>query len=191
LDHGDASGVAIMLFWIGLLPAVPAIAVVAAGALLDNDLLRWAGIPVGIATGVFLAWWLGRIAYRRLQTRGPEMLYLLRARKPSRAKTGQAQPSVVDAMSRKQRIIFTLCVSLGWLPLFPQGLAPLGIKLAGAHETRVWFLALYLPEAWQWPTIAFMIALGLLTYGVAVRLYWAHNTHRRLASASPQDSARA
>jgi ABC-2 type transport system permease protein len=29
---------------------------------------------VGIAIGVVLAWWWGRIAYRRLTARGPEIL---------------------------------------------------------------------------------------------------------------------
>ena len=34
------------------------------------------------------------------------------------------------------------------------------MKLTGDVE-RVWFLALYLPGKWQWPTIAFMALLGI------------------------------
>ena len=37
---------------------------------------------------------------------------------------------------------------------------PAAMKLSG-DVARVWFLALYLPEPWQWPTIAFMALLGI------------------------------
>ncbi len=50
---------------------------------------------------------------------------------------------------------------------------PLGIKLSGGDDP-VWFLALYLPKAWQWPTIAAMVALGLATYGLVARTYLRH-----------------
>ena len=36
--------------------------------------------------------------------------------------------------------------------------------------TRSWFLALYLPDAYQWPLIAAMIALGLSMLGAGVSL---------------------
>jgi len=74
LDQGNSGGRAIYLFFLRLVPALPALAAVLAGTLLKNDALRWAGIPTGIGTGIVLAWWLGRIAYRRLEARGPELL---------------------------------------------------------------------------------------------------------------------
>jgi ABC-2 type transport system permease protein len=40
----------------------------------DNPVLRWSAVPLGIAIGVVLFWWWGRIAYRRLAARGPEIL---------------------------------------------------------------------------------------------------------------------
>ena len=52
------------------------------------------------------------------------------------------------------------CLALCWIPLFPQGLVPAVMKLTET-PTRSWFLALYLPDAYQWPLIAAMIALGL------------------------------
>ena len=36
--------------------------------------------------------------------------------------------------------------------------------------TRSWFLALYLPDAYQWPLIAAMLALGLAMLRAGIRL---------------------
>jgi ABC-2 type transport system permease protein len=36
--------------------------------------------------------------------------------------------------------------------------------------TRSWFLALYLPDAYQWPLIAAMIALGLAMLAAGLSL---------------------
>lgn len=52
------------------------------------------------------------------------------------------------------------CLSLCWIPLFPQGVVPAIMKLSEA-PTRSWFLALYVPDALQWPVIAAMVVLGL------------------------------
>lgn len=64
--------------------------------------------------------------------------------------------------------------SIGWLPLFPQGLAPAIFKIIGLDE-RAWFLALYLPEPYQWPVIFFMILSGLALYGAAIALPMTHS----------------
>jgi hypothetical protein len=60
------------------------------------------------------------------------------------------------------------CWWLCWLPLFAQGVAPLIMKVAGT-PARSWFLALYLPNPYQWPMIAAMIAAGLTMLTTAVR----------------------
>lgn len=60
--------------------ALPVVAVVLTGQLAHISWLRWLGAPVGLAVGGTLAWWWGRIAYRRLDTRGPEILAKVRAR---------------------------------------------------------------------------------------------------------------
>jgi ABC-2 type transport system permease protein len=54
--------------------ALPVVAVLVAGSVTDSAVLRWAGVPVGIAMGIVLAWWWGRLAQRRLAQRGPELL---------------------------------------------------------------------------------------------------------------------
>jgi hypothetical protein len=62
-----------------------------------------------------------------------------------------------------------VCLALCWTPLVPQGLVPAIMKLTET-PTRSWFLALYLPDALQWPMIAAMIALGLAMLRAGLRL---------------------
>ncbi|WP_370935256.1 hypothetical protein [Amycolatopsis sp. cg13] len=57
-----------------VLGALPVVALCVAGKLADLPVLQWLGIPVGIATGVALAWWWGSLAQKRLVERGPELL---------------------------------------------------------------------------------------------------------------------
>jgi ABC-2 type transport system permease protein len=62
---------------IGLLLAVgalPVVAVLVVGQQLGLPAVSWLGVPVGIAVGVLLFWWWGRIAVSRLTNRGPELL---------------------------------------------------------------------------------------------------------------------
>ena len=69
-DDGQMVG---MLY--GMLAATALVAGPALGAAL---LWSWWGLPVGLVTG-WLAWWgFGRLAGRRLEVRGPELLSLLR-----------------------------------------------------------------------------------------------------------------
>jgi ABC-2 type transport system permease protein len=60
------------------LSAVPPGAVLIIGSVTDSAVLRWLGVPIGIATGIGLAWWWGRLAYRRLAARGPELFDIVR-----------------------------------------------------------------------------------------------------------------
>ncbi|MEU0521695.1 sensor histidine kinase [Streptosporangium sp. NPDC006007] len=80
---------------------------------------------------------------------------------------------VRPSMPRWKLAVVGLGWGLGWLPLFPQGLVPMVLKLTG-QDVRSWFLALHLPEPWQWPMIVFNIALGLTMYGLAISLPIVH-----------------
>ncbi|GIH71186.1 sensor histidine kinase [Sphaerimonospora thailandensis] len=69
----------------------------------------------------------------------------------------------------------SVTIAVGWtlaaVPTFPQGFVPMVIKLTGNGETgKSWFLALHLPESFQWPVIAGMIALGGAMYTAAALL---------------------
>ncbi|MFG1612264.1 hypothetical protein ACGFI3_05875 [Nonomuraea wenchangensis] len=146
------------LAWL-VLVAVPATALPTAGAILLDP---WAGIATGVLTGVLCAWGFGRIAYRRLESHGIELLNLMKHGPAPKAD----KPTTAD-LPIQHRIGVTICYTIAWLPLFPQGLVPMVMKIIGIQD-RSWFLALHLPPIWQWPTIIFMIALGLLMYGYAV-----------------------
>ena len=179
LEQGNSGGQAMYLFFLGLLPPLPALAVVLSGTLLENDLLRWTGSLVGLVTGIGVAWWFGHIAAQRLEKRGPELLSLMRHGKSQEVREttpGKAvvRPTFLSTMPQwKQFVFFMLCPALGSLIFFAQGLVPLIIRLSGSH-TRVWFLALYLPAAWQWPVIIFMLLLGLAIFGTMIPLYLTH-----------------
>ena len=60
----------------------------------------------------------------------------------------------------RRQALAGLCLGLCWIPLFPQAVVPAVMKLSDA-PTRSWFLALYLPDALQWPLIAAMVGAGL------------------------------
>ncbi|MFC5821278.1 hypothetical protein [Nonomuraea harbinensis] len=146
------------LAWL-VLCAVPATALPAAGAILLNP---WAGVATGVLTGALSAWGLGRIAYRRLENHGIDLLNLMK-----HGPAPQADKPTTADLPIQHRIGVMICYTIGWLPLFPQGLVPMVMKIFGI-DNPVWFLALHLPPIWQWPVIIFMIALGLLMYGYAI-----------------------
>lgn len=60
------------------LSAVPPLVLLIVGSATDTAVLRWLGVPVGIATGIGLAWWWGRLSYQRLVARGPELFAIVR-----------------------------------------------------------------------------------------------------------------
>ncbi|MFF0308842.1 sensor histidine kinase [Streptosporangium sp. NPDC004379] len=80
--------------------------------------------------------------------------------------------------------VLVLGWGLGWLPLFPQGLVAMCMKIFGS-DAKSWFLALHLPEPWQWPMIVFNILLGLTMYGAAMVITSAHSHRRLIERAGP------
>ncbi|GAA2844134.1 hypothetical protein GCM10010517_00180 [Streptosporangium fragile] len=78
-------------------------------------------------------------------------------------------------LPRRKAVVVALGWGLGWLPLFPQGLVVMVMKINGVKEGFSWFLALYLPEPWQWPLIIFNIALGVCLYVAAMGIPIQHS----------------
>lgn len=161
LEHGDTTGQANLMFWGGLLMAIPPAAVLIVGTVRDDVVLRWLAVPVGVATGVLLAWWLGRLAIGRLLARGPELLFLMR--------TGRSSNAVRIEMPKREAWLAVACWTFGSIALFPQGVVPIIFMLTGV-DVRSWFLALYLDDAFAWIVAGAMVLLGSWLYYVAVRL---------------------
>jgi len=73
------------------------------------------------------------------------------------------------AAPARRELVAGACLGLCWLPLVPQGLVAAGFKTFDV-PTRSWFLALYAPDAAQWPLIATMTTLGLAMLGTGIAL---------------------
>lgn len=156
-DEGSASGLVYAMLALCALTAAP--------AGLVAWLYGWPGVPVGVVTGLLCAWGFGLLAQRRLSAQGPELLDLMR--------TGRRPTNTPYNLPKRERIITAICWGFGAIPLIPQGIVPGIFKLTGAGS-RGWFLALYLPEWLQWPTIVFMTLLGLTMSGLGLWIPWRH-----------------
>jgi len=97
---------------------------------------------------------------------------------------GENGPGCKSSLPRGKAAIVGICWGLGWLPLFPQGMVTMIMKLIGS-EHRSWFLALYLPEPLQWPLIVFNILLGLSMYAAGTIIPTMHARQQRLAEVLP------
>ncbi|GAA1730027.1 hypothetical protein GCM10009734_38850 [Nonomuraea bangladeshensis] len=87
-------------------------------------------------------------------------------------------------LSRNKTILVGLLWATAWCPTFPQGFVAAIFKIFGVEE-KTWFLALYMPEPWQWPTIIGMITLGLTMHIIAIRIPAVHNRERWMMEATP------
>jgi ABC-2 type transport system permease protein len=148
----------VLLTFLSPLAAIPPLLVVAATAQ-TGGLVVWLGIPVGLATGVLAAWALGTVAASRLSRRGPEVLERLRARP---APVSRQRPH-----DRKRLPVSAwIAILIGCLALFPQSLVPALIILSGS-DTRLWFLAMYLPPDLRAVGVAIMAAVGVAAFAAA------------------------
>ncbi|WP_206067189.1 sensor histidine kinase [Nonomuraea composti] len=80
-----------------------------------------------------------------------------------------------DKLPRGKAIAVALLWCTAWCPSFPQGVVPAIFKIFGVEE-KSWFLALHVPEPWQWPVIFAMIAVGGTMYVMAHHLRANHES---------------
>lgn len=169
MDHGNAIGGAFAMLVSALVLTAPALVPVIIGTVIDNDEVLVAGVAAGVVTG--RVYWVvfARMARRRLLTHGPELLMLMRAGKelPPAVAAGSATGlSVLKTMPKSRRRLLWGSFGAGCIALFPQAVVPMAMKLSG-NVAKVWFLALYLPSSWQWPTIALMMLVAVIAFAVA------------------------
>lgn len=167
---GDATGLYFAMLFATVLTAAPPTVLLVLGSANDVPALTWLAVPAGLLTGAGCAWAFGRAAYRRLRDRGPELLQLMRVGPRPPTATREASGNPVEMMPRHRQALLSVCVTLGMIAAVPQGIVPAVMKLTGQTEP-VWFLALYAPEAWQWPVVVAMVLLGLALLLVAFQLY--------------------
>lgn len=96
-DSGDNQ----VQVWVALvaLPVLSAPAVLAA-VFLGLSGLPWLAVPVGLLNGGLAAWWLGRIAYLRLEARLPETFARIRYGKEIALGTVPSRGSWLDRLER-------------------------------------------------------------------------------------------
>jgi len=160
-----------------ILLAAPAAAVVLIGFRTGNATLGWLGVVAGLVLGACYAWLFGRLAYRRLETAGPEILDLMRKGVRAEVKisgeeeTGEeAEPEKKDDLSGGQNALVALFVLVGILLVIPQGLVSLALSLFGAPLPG-WFLVDHVPSGLRVLTALGSIVLGLCSFGVVVLLH--------------------
>ncbi|NIK55389.1 hypothetical protein [Kribbella shirazensis] len=166
LNSGENEGETMGIVYVMLV----LVATTCAPALVVALYFGWWGVPVGVLSGVLAWWYFGRVAARRLDARGPELLTLLRH---GRSPAEQAKKTAgLEALPKWRRTLAGFCLGFGAIPLFPQAVVPAVFKLTGNHDTKSWFLALYQDGPWQWVVIALMGALGLSMYAFGGLTYY-------------------
>ncbi|MFI7616623.1 hypothetical protein ACIBP6_35890 [Nonomuraea terrae] len=156
------------LVWamIGLIAvcALPSAAVVVAGLVLDVIAVQWAGVALAAVTGAGYAWLFGRIAYRRLQTAGPELLLRLRT---GQSAVARQRAAPVPGQGRR-RLVIGLCLGIAWSPLLSATLSLISLVTRTPSRT-FWTFPLWLAPAFRVPTVIALVALSLLLYTIAIR----------------------
>jgi ABC-2 type transport system permease protein len=168
LNSGENEGETMGLVYVMLV----LVSLTAAPALFAALAWSWWGIPVGLATGVLTWWYFGRLAVRRLERRGPELLTLLRhGRQPGQQAAASSLSSKMAQLPQWRRTVAGLCLGFGAIPLIPQGVVPAVFKVNDVRA-KAWFLALYVAPGWQWPVIFGMALLGLGMYAFGGLTYY-------------------
>ncbi|MFG1943552.1 hypothetical protein [Nonomuraea sp. NPDC048826] len=151
-DDGSLTGLAYLMLLLVAATAAPA-AVVAA-------MYGWAGVAAGAATGALCYWGFGRLAERRLEAQGPELLHMMRTGRRPETKSSFKMPE----MPKTAQAVTYTCWGLAMIPLFPQGIVAT-VFLANGMYRHSWFLATYMSPGLRWPTAIGMIAIGLTLLG--------------------------
>ncbi|WP_156757689.1 hypothetical protein [Actinokineospora pegani] len=165
---GSTGLVAWAMLPLSLLTVLPAAVFPLVGMLLDSPALQWAGVPVGLATGVLSLVLGGALAHRRLADQGPELFARMRSGPQSTIDfTGWAAGGRAPAAAAPQRPMPLVKASLVWalyLVGFVTLVAQVGVASvlsANGATVRAWFLALYLPQGQRPAVLAALAALAV------------------------------
>jgi ABC-2 type transport system permease protein len=119
-NEGETMGIVYLMLVLVSLTAGPALVAALAWS--------WWGVPIGVLSGVLAWWYFGRLAARRLDRRGPELLTLLRH---GRSMIGEIKRSNLEKLPRWRRTAAGFCLGFAAIPLFPQAVVPAIFLLTG------------------------------------------------------------
>ncbi|RWS44618.1 hypothetical protein EKA14_02170 [Bacillus mycoides] len=159
-----------------LATAIPALLVVWIGTLLHIEPLQWLGVPTGICTGVFLAWWLGRIAYLKLEKSGPELLFAMKSgMKILRDDNKEKNNRMAAELPKKKLAVVVLLVFMGIFFLIHQSIIPLIFEIFSVDEkVRLFFLPRYFSHIVRIPIIVVFAVLGIASLYKAILIKKRH-----------------
>lgn len=117
---------------------------------------------MGLCTGLLISWYFGRLAYRRLESRGSDILSIMQSGGITQTvdnKVAQTDETLSN-LSAGKSVLVGLLVTMGIIFTLPQGIVPIMLKLSGV-KVRSWFIALYLPENVQLLICIFFVLAGV------------------------------
>ena len=182
LERADTTGQSQVLFWVGMLPAAPALGVVFLGEHFDMPWLTWAGLPVSVVTGVVVARLLGTLATKRLISHGSDLLHTMRTGRATVTRTASGEAA------KKGSTMEGLSWGLGSILLIPQGLIPLVFILTDV-KVKSWFLAMYVPPVWGVPIAVLGIIGGIYLYARAIMIKVNNRAGRARNAETPVEPA--
>ncbi|WP_126638959.1 hypothetical protein [Embleya hyalina] len=169
LDHGNVTGQAfVVLIGIGAVTC-PGFGVMWVGERVGSASTVGVGAVLCVLVACLSALYCGRRARRTLIARGPELLHLMRTGSNSDTSRAGATSPVGERVGQRHPMVW-MCAVLGLIACVPQALVPTIMKINGTIAP-VWFLALHLPNNWQWLVIGFMYGLGIMLLGLSGILY--------------------
>ncbi|MGH0827140.1 MULTISPECIES: hypothetical protein [Bacillus] len=145
-----------------LATTIPALLVVWLGILLHVQFLQWLGLLTGICTGMFFAWWFGRIAYLKLEKSGSELLFEMKnGMKILHGDNKKKDNGKAVELPKKKLAIVVLLVFMGIFFLIHQSVVPLIFEIFSVDEkVRLFFLPRYVPHIVRIPIIILFAILG-------------------------------
>jgi len=152
----------LLLLALLFIATIPTLVILTLGTLLHQNLLKWTGVPVGLCTGLLIAWGLGKLAYSRLEAHGPDILSfmqcggIVQSVDYNEAETEET----FSNLSAGKSVLVGLLVTIGIIFTLPQGIVPFILKLLDVN-VRSWFIALYLQEKAQIPVCIFFVLSGV------------------------------
>jgi len=147
-----------------LVTTIPSLLVIWLGTSLHIQFIQWLGVPTGVCTGVFLAWLFGRIAYKKLERNGPELLFEMKSGMKINSDNYKKKIRNKEMeLPKKKLTVVVLLVFMGIFFLVHQSVVPIVFEIFDVDErVRLFFLSRYLPHIARIPVSIIFAVLGIV-----------------------------
>lgn len=161
---------------------IPSLLVVWLGTSLHIQFIQWLGVPTGVCTGVFLAWLFGRIAYKKLERNGPELLFEMKSGVKINSDNHKKKiRNTKIELPKKKLAVVVLLVFMGIFFLVHQSIVPIVFEIFDVDErVRLFFLPRYLPHIARIPVSIIFAVLGIVFLYKAILIKIQHAKESQL-----------